>query len=63
MDALMTPAELSAYLQKPIATLHAWRSRGEGPQALKVGKNLRYRRADVEQWLAESCSVVGESQQ
>jgi hypothetical protein len=31
MDALMTPAELSEYLQKPIATLYAWLHRGEGP--------------------------------
>ena len=54
MDALMTPAELSEYLQKPIATLYAWRHRGEGPPAIKVGRDLRWRRVDVEKWLAKS---------
>jgi predicted DNA-binding transcriptional regulator AlpA len=52
MDApLMSTADLADYIQKPIATIYAWRVRGEGPSAIRVGRDLRYRRSDVEQWL------------
>jgi excisionase family DNA binding protein len=48
---LATLAEVAAYLQVPAKTLHRWRSVGEGPPALKVGRHLRYRWPDVEAWL------------
>lgn len=37
----------------PVATVHSWRSRARGPVAHRVGRYLRFRRADVEAWLAE----------
>lgn len=33
-------------------TLPRWRWAGTGPAYLKVGRSIRYRRADLEQWLA-----------
>jgi predicted site-specific integrase-resolvase len=45
---LATLAEVAAFLQVPAKTLHRWRSIGEGPRALKVGRHLRYRWRDVE---------------
>lgn len=48
---LMTGEELAAFLKVPPATLHRWRWAGDGPPALKVGKHLRYREADVLRWL------------
>jgi excisionase family DNA binding protein len=53
-DTLMTTEELAAFLSLPVATLYQWRHRGTGPRAFRVGKHLRYRRADVEAFL-ESC--------
>jgi hypothetical protein len=50
-EPLMTTEDLADYLQKPIATLIAWRVRGQGPPAIRVGRGLRYRPADVEEWL------------
>jgi excisionase family DNA binding protein len=50
---LLTPQQVSELLQMPLQTLYTWRSRGEGPPALKLGRHLRYRRADVERWLDE----------
>ena len=46
----LTPDELAARLRVPKATLYQWRYRGEGPRAIKVGRHLRYRLADVERW-------------
>ena len=50
-DSLMTTVEVAEYLSVPVATLWAWRHRGEGPLAIKVGRHLRYRAEDVERWL------------
>lgn len=35
----------------PISTLYAWRHRRLGPPAIRVGRHLRYRPEDVEQWI------------
>ena len=32
-------------------TLQTWRSRGDGPPFLKVGRLVRYRRSDLDAWL------------
>jgi excisionase family DNA binding protein len=50
-EQLMTTVELADYLEIPIATLYSWRTKGEGPPAIKVGRHLRYRASDVERWL------------
>ncbi len=52
-DQLLTTSQVATYLQVPIATLHQWRYRGEGPKAAKVGRHLRWRKADVDAWLEQ----------
>lgn len=52
-EPLMTTEQLGEYLQKPVATLYAWRHRGGGPPAIPVGRGLRYRREDVDRWLEQ----------
>ena len=51
---LMTIEDLAVYLAKPVKTLYSWRARAEpyGPPAMRLGRELRYRREDVELWLA-----------
>jgi len=56
-ESLLRPEEVAGYLGVPVPTLYAWRSRGDGPAALKVGRHLRYRRRDVERWLEERKGV------
>ena len=53
-DQLMTIEEVGAYLQVPIKTLYDWRHKGCGPSGMRVGRHVRYRRADVDRWL-ETC--------
>lgn len=50
---LLTTIEVAAWLRVPVQTLYAWRSQGLGPRGLKVGRHLRWRREDVERWLAD----------
>lgn len=51
LDQLMTTPQLASFLGVPVSTLRKWRREGTGPRAFKVGRHLRYRRADVEVWL------------
>lgn len=53
---LATPDEVATFLRKPRKTLYNWHSLGKGPKALKVGRDLRYRWADVEEWLDSEAS-------
>lgn len=53
IEPLLTSAEVSAYLQIPVATLHNWAYLGRGPKFFHVGRYRRYRRADLEAWLAD----------
>lgn len=48
---LLTPSELSVLLQVPLNTLYYWKSRGDGPRAHRIGKHLRFAKADVLEWL------------
>jgi excisionase family DNA binding protein len=46
------PDWLASYIGKPLRTVYAWRQRGIGPPSYKVGNSVRYRRSEVDQWLA-----------
>jgi excisionase family DNA binding protein len=50
-EQLMSTEDLSAFLGVPVKTIYQWRTRGDGPRGYRVGKHVRYRREDVEQWL------------
>lgn len=52
----LTPEELAEELRVTIRTVYRWRRNDEGPPAIKVGGQLRYRRTDVEQWLEAAAS-------
>ena len=51
LDRLLTVEELAEYLGVPVATIYTWRHRREGPPGFRVGKHLRYRSSDVDQWI------------
>lgn len=50
-DPLLTIDEVSHWLGVPKGTLYQWRSRTQGPRAIKVGGALRYRRSEVDAYL------------
>lgn len=47
----LTPENLADELQVPLSTVYQWNHDGTGPKRVKVGRHVRYRRADVEAWL------------
>ena len=48
---LLSPHEVAAFLGVPLQTIYRWRYRHEGPPGYRVGRHVRYRVADIEQWL------------
>ena len=50
---LLRPDEVAAFLGIPLATIYRWRSRGDGPPGIRVGRHVRYRLEDVDRWLDE----------
>jgi len=52
-DQWLTTKELSALMKIPVTTIYDWRTvRRPCPPAVRIGKHLRGRRVDVEDWLA-----------
>ncbi len=49
----LTAAEVAQLIGLSVHTLGYWRQSGQGPKAIKAGNRTLYRRADVEEWLAE----------
>lgn len=56
MTDLLTTKQVAEYLRVPVATLYQWRYQGRGPRAARVGRHLRYRKADVDRWLEQQTS-------
>jgi excisionase family DNA binding protein len=50
---LLRPRELSELLGVPVGTLANWRSARTGPPFVKVGRHVRYRTGDVDEWIAD----------
>jgi excisionase family DNA binding protein len=50
---LLTIEDVARYLRVPVGTLRNWRVTGDGPPAARIGRHVRYRRADVESWVGE----------
>ena len=48
---LLSPEELGGLLGVPVATIYRWRSHGEGPRGFRIGRHVRYRLDDVDEWL------------
>jgi excisionase family DNA binding protein len=54
LPPIATPDEVAAYLRTSVETLKSWRYHGRGPRYTKSGKNVLYRRRDVETYLDQN---------
>ena len=52
-DEMLTLQEACAYLRVPEGTLRYWRHLGSGPRSFKIGRHVRYWKADLVLWLTE----------
>ncbi len=49
----LTVPEFASEVRASVQTVYSWRHRGRGPKAYRVGRRLLFRRADVQEWLAQ----------
>ena len=49
----LTSAQVAQFLGLHPLTLNQWRSRNTGPAYIRVGRSIRYSRADIDAWLAQ----------
>ena len=61
---LLTPAEAAKVLRVSPATLPRWRWSGDGPDFVRIGRSIRYRRCDLENYIKMGAVVMsrGEKQ-
>ena len=52
LSEFLTKEELAAELRRNPRTLDRWEALGVGPPRTRVGRQVLYRRASVERWLA-----------
>ena len=58
MEKLMNTNELAEYLGIAVSTIVDYRLKGIGPVYVKIGHLVRYRKADVDNWLANKAVVI-----
>jgi excisionase family DNA binding protein len=51
-EQLLTAEQVADLVQVPVSTVYRWNVTRSGPTPCKVGKYVRYRRADVDAWIA-----------
>ena len=51
MEELVDQKEAARLFGVSVRTMEAWRLSGRSPVYLKVGRQVRYRRSDLEAWL------------
>ena len=59
LERLLSVRELAEYLGVPVTTLYTWCHRDEGPPGFRVGRHIRYRRRDVENWVNSQLNNPG----
>jgi len=52
VDEFLTITELADYLKVPEKTVRSWRQDHTGPRGVRLGKHVRFRRVDVDDWIA-----------
>ncbi len=51
-ERLLSTQDVADVLNVPVATIYSWRHEGKPmPPAVKMGRSLRFRRADVDAWV------------
>lgn len=48
--------EVAEFLGVPVATIHQWRNKREGPPAMRIGKYLRFDPERVRMWASQQVS-------
>lgn len=59
LPLVLSPTQLAEVMGVPVKTVYLWNSAGTAPTAMRLGKHIRYRREDVEAWMAQRVGALG----
>lgn len=62
MTPLLTPDDVSRHLGVPTGTLANWRYQGQGPAFVRVGRHVRYRARDIDEWINNQLALARRDQ-
>ncbi len=48
---MLSPQEVADRLGIPVGSFYRWRQHGKGPKGYRLGRHIRFRVEDVDQWL------------
>jgi len=51
VDELLNERRVANLICQSVRTVQKWRVIGYGPEYFKIGRSVRYRRGEVEQWI------------
>jgi excisionase family DNA binding protein len=51
VEELLTSKQAAAYAKVSVRSLKRWRAEGTGPKFLKAGRQVRYRKRDLDEWM------------
>jgi predicted DNA-binding transcriptional regulator AlpA len=63
LEPLLDEHEVAEILRRPVKTLRCDRSLGKGPPYLKLGRSVRYRPADIREYMTEGLSAWNQKQE
>jgi predicted DNA-binding transcriptional regulator AlpA len=52
-ESLLKEKDVAELIDVHQFTLSVWRRNGQGPEYIKIGKNVRYRRSAIDEWLED----------
>lgn len=56
---LLSTEQVAEEIGIPVTTLRYWRGRNEGPRSFRVGRVVKYRQGDIEEWIEEQMEATG----
>jgi predicted DNA-binding transcriptional regulator AlpA len=59
---LFIEKQAADYLTRSVSSLRRDRKRGTGPTFLKIGRSVRYRRSELDEYISSCTRVVGRSE-
>ena len=58
---LLTVQETASYLTVGAGSVNYWRHKKVGPRFVRVGRQIRYRRSDLDQWIEDRTESPAEA--
>lgn len=59
LESVLSISELAERLHVSVQTIYDLRSQGRGPRGFRIGRELRFRRSEIDAWLSRLEAVDG----